>query len=109
MTSMFDSEHLSLQEYLPLDEEIPLFDLNIEEDDMKVKKRSKIKLRIYVPAGANRGPTRPPPVYFVMQALKVALRDVIVQTLMLASFEKTTDHLLLPAGQVKEMASIPCP
>ena len=35
VNSMFDSEHPSLQEYLPLNEEIHPFDLNIEEDDIE--------------------------------------------------------------------------
>ena len=34
VTSMFDLEYSSLQEYLPLEEVILPFDLNIEEDDM---------------------------------------------------------------------------
>jgi len=52
---------------------------SLKDSDVKVKKGSKNKLRIYVPEGTKRGATGPPPVYFVMQALKVALPDVIVQ------------------------------
>ena len=33
VNSMFDSEHPTLQEYLPLDEDIEPFDLLIEEND----------------------------------------------------------------------------
>ena len=35
VTSMFDSNHPTLDQYIPLDENIPPFDMNIENNDME--------------------------------------------------------------------------
>ena len=51
----------------------------LKEFNVKVKKGSKSKLRIYVPEASSRAGAAPLPVYFTMQALKVALPQVIVQ------------------------------
>jgi DNA-directed RNA polymerase III subunit RPC1 len=52
----------------------------LKDQHVKVKKGSKSKLRIYVPERSERGnASATAPVYFVMQALKVALPLVIVQ------------------------------
>ena len=51
---------------------------SLKECHVKVKKGSKSRLRIYVPEKNDKGAT-PKPIYFSMQALKVALPQVIVQ------------------------------
>lgn len=53
---------------------------SLKDCHVKVKKGSKSKLRIYIPeANSKPGASAPPPMYFAMQALKVALPQVIVQ------------------------------
>ena len=51
----------------------------LREAHVKIKKGSKSKIRVYVPEPGERATTAPAPVYFTMQALKVALPQVIVQ------------------------------
>ncbi len=52
----------------------------LKDQDVKVKKGSKSKLRVYVPNYADsKSVSTPPSTYFMMQALKVALPSVIVQ------------------------------
>ena len=52
---------------------------SLKDCHVKVKKGSKSKLRIYIPEASDKPRSTPPPVYFAMQALKVALPNVIVQ------------------------------
>jgi DNA-directed RNA polymerase III subunit RPC1 len=51
----------------------------LKDFHVKVKKGSKSKLRIYVPEKAEKAGVAPQPLYFSMQALKVALPQCIVQ------------------------------
>lgn len=51
----------------------------LKDCHVKVKRGSKSKIRVYVPERSDKPGASPPPVYFVMQALKVALPLVIVQ------------------------------
>jgi len=52
---------------------------SLKDCHVKVKKGSKAKLRIYIPERSDKPGSNPPPLYFAMQALKVALPRVIVQ------------------------------
>jgi DNA-directed RNA polymerase III subunit RPC1 len=52
---------------------------SLKDCHVKVKRGSKSKLRIYIPEATDKAGSKPPPVYFAMQALKIALPQVIVQ------------------------------
>lgn len=52
---------------------------SLKEGNVKVKKGSKSKLRIYIPEISGKSGSGNLPMYFSMQALKVALPQVIVQ------------------------------
>jgi len=78
--------------------------------NVKVKKGSKSKLRIYIPEknDTKPGAARPPPVYFVMQALKLALPKVIVQGITtvnraVINEDKSSYHLLVEGYGLAEV------
>merc|ERR1712238_403494 len=78
------------------------------------KKGSKSKLRIYIPEknDTKPGAARPPPVYFVMQALKLALPKVIVQGITtvnraVINEDKSSYHLLVEGTGLAEVMGSP--
>ena len=52
---------------------------SLKDDNVQIKKGSNSKLRVYVPEVSGKAGAAPPPLFFVMQDLKVALPKVIVQ------------------------------
>ena len=52
---------------------------SLKDENVQIKKGSISKLRVYVPEVSGKAGAAPPPLFFVMQDLKVALPKVIVQ------------------------------
>ena len=92
---------------------------SLKECHVKVKRGSKSKLRVYVPekGESKPGSAPPPPVYFVMQALKVSLPEVIVQGIATVNRAvineedmgegKTSYHLLVEGYGLAEVMGSP--
>mmetsp|Transcript_14938 Transcript_14938/g.17148 ORF Transcript_14938/g.17148 Transcript_14938/m.17148 type:complete len:1480 (-) Transcript_14938:355-4794(-) len=93
----------------------------LQEEHIRVKKGSSAKLRVYIPSGLGEGKTAvksmPPTTFFVMQALKTALPQVIVQGIPsinravineeTESNGKTTYHLLVEGYGLAEVMGSP--
>ena len=89
----------------------------LKDHHVKVKKGSNSKLRVYVPAHSDvRSVTMPPTIYFMMQALKVSLPNVIVQGIPSVNRAvineeekggKTSYHLLVEGYGLAEVMGAP--
>lgn len=89
---------------------------SLNDCHVKVKKGSKSKLRVYVPEATEKAGSTPPPMYFAMQALKVALPSVIVQGIPTVNRAvineedkngKTSYHLLVEGYGLAEVMGSP--
>jgi len=89
---------------------------SLKDCHVKVKKGSKSKLRIYIPEASDKPGKVPPPVYFAMQALKIALPLVIVQGIPTVNRAvineedkdgKTSYHLLVEGYGLAEVMGSP--
>jgi len=88
---------------------------SLKETHVRVKKGSKSKLRVYIPDPSEKKANQPP-LYFAMQALKVALPDVIVRGIPTVNRAvineededgKTTYHLLVEGYGLAEVMGSP--